>query len=39
LRIAFHVYNTLEDVNAVADVLKKNIHLLAVAPAKIASYD
>jgi selenocysteine lyase/cysteine desulfurase len=39
LRIAFHVYNTLEDVNAVAEVLKKNIHLLAVAPAKIASYD
>jgi len=39
LRISFHVYNTLDDVNAVADVLRKNIHLLAVAPAKVASYD
>jgi len=39
LRISFHVYNTLEDVNAVADILKKNIHLLAVAPPQVASYD
>ena len=39
LRISFHVYNTLEDVNAVADVLKKNIHLLAVTPADVASHD
>jgi selenocysteine lyase/cysteine desulfurase len=39
LRISFHVYNTLDDVNAVADVLKKNMHLLAVAPAGVASYD
>lgn len=39
LRISFHMYNTLEDVNAVADVLKKNIHLLAVTPANVASHD
>jgi len=39
LRISFHVYNTLDDVNAVAEVLKKNMHLLAVAPAGVASYD
>lgn len=39
LRISFHVYNTLEDVNAVADVLKKNIHLLAATPANVASHD
>jgi selenocysteine lyase/cysteine desulfurase len=39
LRISFHVYNTLDDVNAVVDVLKKNIHLLAPAPASVASYD
>lgn len=39
LRISFHVYNTLDDVNAVAEVLKKNKHLLAVAPSSAASYD
>jgi selenocysteine lyase/cysteine desulfurase len=39
LRISFHVYNTLDDVNAVAEVLKKNVHLLAVAPAGVASHD
>ncbi len=39
LRISFHVYNTLEDVNAVVDVLKKNVHLLALAPANVARYD
>jgi len=39
LRISFHVYNTLEDVNAAAEVLKKNIHLMAVAPDGVASYD
>ena len=39
LRISFHVYNTLDDVNAVAEVLKKNMHLLAVAPSTVASYD
>jgi selenocysteine lyase/cysteine desulfurase len=39
LRIAFHVYNTMEDVNAVADVLKKNIHLLVLEPANVGSDD
>ena len=39
LRISFHVYNTLDDVNAVAEVLKKNMHLLAVAPSTVAAYD
>ena len=39
LRISFHAYNTFEEVNAVAEVLKKNIHLLAVAPPQVASYD
>ena len=39
LRISFHVYNTLDDVNAVAEVLKKNMHLLAVAPSTVAGHD
>jgi len=39
LRISFHVYNTLDDVNAVVEVLKKNMHLLAVAPSTVAGYD
>jgi selenocysteine lyase/cysteine desulfurase len=39
LRISFHVYNTLDDVSAVAEVLKKNIDLMALAPANVASYD
>lgn len=39
LRISFHVYNTLDDVNAVVEVLKKNMHLMAVAPAGVASHD
>jgi len=36
LRISFHVYNTLDDVDAVAEVLKRNIHLLNLAPAAFA---
>jgi selenocysteine lyase/cysteine desulfurase len=39
LRISFHVYNTLEDVEVVVGVLKKNLHLLAVAPAGAASHE
>jgi len=39
LRISFHVYNTLDDVNAVVEVLKQNMHLLAVAPASVSSHD
>lgn len=38
LRIAFHVYNTIGDVKAVTDILKRNIHLMVLAPA-IASHD
>ncbi|HEY1659534.1 MAG TPA: aminotransferase class V-fold PLP-dependent enzyme [Candidatus Sulfotelmatobacter sp.] len=39
LRISFHVYNTLDDAEAVVEVLKKNMHLLSVAPASVASHD
>lgn len=39
LRISFHIYNTLDDVNAVIEVLKKNIHLLDVAPASVSSHE
>jgi selenocysteine lyase/cysteine desulfurase len=39
LRISFHVYNTRDDVKAVADVLKKNIDLMILDPAGVGSYD
>jgi selenocysteine lyase/cysteine desulfurase len=39
LRISFHVYNTMDDVKAVAEVLKNNIDLLVLAPASVGSYD
>jgi selenocysteine lyase/cysteine desulfurase len=39
LRISFHVYNTVEDVQAVTEVLKKNIHLLVLEPVDIGSHD
>lgn len=39
LRISFHVYNTLDDVNAVIEILKKNLHFLALAPARVGGYD
>jgi selenocysteine lyase/cysteine desulfurase len=39
LRISFHVYNTLDDANSVIEVLKKNMHLLVVAPSTVAGYD
>lgn len=39
LRISFHVYNTLDDVNAVAEVLEKNMHLMTVARAGDGSHD
>ncbi len=39
LRISFHVYNTLDDVKAVAEVLKNNIDLLVLDPAGVGSYD
>ncbi len=39
LRISFHVYNTMDDVNAVAEVLRKNIDLMVLDPASVGSYD
>ena len=39
LRIAFHVYNTMDDVKAVVEVLKQNIHLLALEPASVGSHE
>jgi selenocysteine lyase/cysteine desulfurase len=39
LRIAFHVYNTLDDVKAVMEVLSKNINLLVREPAGVRSDD
>jgi selenocysteine lyase/cysteine desulfurase len=39
LRIAFHVYNTMDDVRAVVDVLRKNIDLLVLEPAGVGSHD
>jgi len=39
LRIAFHVYNTLDDVEAVAEALKKNIDLLVLEPARVGAHD
>jgi selenocysteine lyase/cysteine desulfurase len=39
LRISFHVYNTLDDVKAVVEVLKKNIDLMVLDPAIVRSYD
>jgi selenocysteine lyase/cysteine desulfurase len=38
LRISFHVYNTTDDVDAVAGLLKKNIDLMVPVPAG-ASHD
>jgi selenocysteine lyase/cysteine desulfurase len=38
LRISFHVYNTVDDVHAVVEILKKNINLMVLAPA-VASHD
>jgi selenocysteine lyase/cysteine desulfurase len=39
LRISFHVYNTIEDVKAVGEVLKKNIDLMVLDPASVGRYD
>ena len=39
LRIAFHVYNTLDDVKAVVEVLAKNVNLLIREPAGVGSND
>ncbi len=41
LRISFHVYNTMGDVQAVIEVLTKNIDLMVLDPdpARVGSYD
>lgn len=39
LRISFHAYNTMDDVNAVANFLEKNLNLLILASAGVGSYD
>jgi len=39
LRISFHVYNTVDDVHAVVEVLKRNLDLLTVSPTGAASHD
>lgn len=39
LRISFHIYNTLDDVDAVAEVLQKNKHLLVPATSSVEGYD
>jgi selenocysteine lyase/cysteine desulfurase len=39
LRISFHVYNTLDDVKAVVELLEKNIDLMVLDPARAGSYD
>jgi selenocysteine lyase/cysteine desulfurase len=39
LRIAFHVYNTMDDVQAVIEVLKKNMNLLVLEPTSVGSHD
>jgi selenocysteine lyase/cysteine desulfurase len=39
LRISFHVYNAMDDVKAVVDVLKKNIDLMVLDPASVGSHD
>jgi selenocysteine lyase/cysteine desulfurase len=39
LRIAFHIYNTMDDVKAVAEALEKNINLMVLDPAGVGSYD
>jgi len=39
LRISFHVYNTMDDIKAVADILKKNIDLMVLDRASVGSHD
>jgi len=39
LRISFHVYNTMDDVETVAEALKKNLNLMVLHPASVASHD
>jgi selenocysteine lyase/cysteine desulfurase len=39
LRISFHVYNTLDDVKAVVEVLQKNIDFMVLDPPSVGSHD
>lgn len=39
LRISFQVYNTMDDVKAVAEILKKNLNLMVLDSASVGSYD
>lgn len=39
LRISFHAYNTMDDVNTVTNFLKKNLNLMILASAGVGSYD
>jgi selenocysteine lyase/cysteine desulfurase len=39
LRISFQVYNTADDVKAVAEVLNKHLNLLVLDSASVGSYD
>jgi len=39
LRISFQVYNTVDDVEAVTEVLKKNLNLMVLDPASVGRYD
>ncbi len=39
LRISFQVYNTADDVKAVAEALKKHLNLLVLDSASVGSYD
>jgi len=38
LRISFHVYNTMNDVAAVVDVIKQNLDLMVPVPASVPSH-
>ncbi len=39
LRLAFHAYNTMDDVDAVMEILKANMDLLSRASAGVGSHD
>jgi selenocysteine lyase/cysteine desulfurase len=39
LRISFHVYNTMKDVDAVVEVLQKNLDLMTRVPAGVGGHD
>jgi selenocysteine lyase/cysteine desulfurase len=39
LRISFHVYNTMDDIQALVEVLKKNINHLVREPANVGRHD